>query len=232
MSSESEEEQQENKIDQILKEVLAFKKQTSRDLTENSSLIKQLIAGFDNLKKDIKILKKESENQKVKLREQYLKINHLEKQLLETSVSIQNVPHNKDEVLTDLVYKIAQKLDVKITSSSVSNIFRKNQKKNGLPGEVIVKFNSKFVHDAMINQAKKKRLNLLDIGFQGDKTVLYINQVLSSVDKELFYEARKFQKSFGWKFVWEKFGNVFVRKQEGSQAIRVSSIDQLHELSK
>lgn len=228
--SESDSDQTENKLDIILKELLSFKKSTTKDLEENKKRNLQILAELSSLKKDLKSLKVELAEQKVKLAEQATKINTLEKKLLESTLNIPNVPHSEGENLLDLVYVIAQKSEVKLTTSSVVNVYRKNKKSNGNPGDIIVKFNSKITHDNLIIQTKKKNLKLDDIGFKNNKSKLYINHELSSEDKTLFFEARKKQKVQKWKYVWEKSGNIYLRKQDGGQVEIIKSLDQLKNL--
>lgn len=225
--SDSEPDQSDDKLDVILKELISFKKSTAKEFEVNKKLSKQILLDITSLKKELNCLKTEVANQKVKLDEQNNKINFLEKQLLKSTINIPNIPKIQEEVLTDIVYAIAQKAELKLTTSSISSIYRKKEKKSGSPGDIIVNFNNISLHDNFIDQVKKRKLKLSDIGFKGDQNKLYINHELTILDKNIFFEARKIQKVKGWKYVWEKAGYVYIRKKEDGQAERISSIDQL-----
>lgn len=225
--TDSESDQTENKLDTILRELVSFKKHTTKELEENKKLNKQLLNEFGSIKKELKTLKTEVENQNQKLELQEKKINFLEKQLLETTISIPNIPEVQDEILTDIIYTIAKKLDIKLTTSSISNIYRKRKKNKEAPGDIIVKLNTKLLSDNFTSQVKKKNLKISDIGFKEDQKKLYINHELTVQDKALFFEARKRQKLYNWKYVWEKSGNIFIRKLEGGKVEKIISVDQL-----
>lgn len=126
------------------------------------------------------------------------------------------------------MYNISSIADVKLTTSSVAKAFRKKGNLNGKPGQIIIKFNTSVVHDQLIEKVKRKGLKLADIGYKGNNEKIYVNHEMTQLEKSVFFEARRIQKNKNWKYVWEKKGLIYVKKEEGSQAIRINSIEQLN----
>ena len=55
---------------------------------------------------------------------------------------------------------------------------------------------------------------------------------LSPNTAKIFYEARQIQKDYGIQFVWQKKGNVFMKKNESDSTLKICSLDELNELRK
>lgn len=220
----------ENKIDQILKELISFKKYTIAKFDENKEANRKILKNFEEIKGEIKKLKLENEALKLELKNQKDKTHFLERQFLQSTLSIPNVPKDEGEDLRDIFYNIASKSGVKLTTSSISNIYRKKDKQNKNPGDIIVKIAAQATHDLLLAQVKKKKLTFDDIGFKGNSNILYLNHELTPLDKSILYEAKQLQKSNNWKYVWEKNGFIYVRKIEGGRVVRISSKENLKDL--
>lgn len=52
---------------------------------------------------------------------------------------------------------------------------------------------------------------------------IYFNDVLTNYNRILFYKAKQFQKDNSIKFLWTKNGNIFMRKNEESNIIKIKS---------
>lgn len=221
-----------DKLDLILTELRSFKRYSTKKFEENKITTNQILKNFEELKKELKVLKKENENQKRIIEYQREKIYKIDRQLLENTVNIQNIPFVKDESVMDIVYKIASKADTKLTTSSIVKAYRKKIKPNGAPGDLVVKFSTATTQESLIAQAKKKSITFENIGFAGNVNRIYINQELTPRDKELFYQARTAQKKYSWKFVWQKMGQIYIRKTEGGEVVHLTSKEQLEELFK
>lgn len=228
-SSDSQEDKKSvDKLDLIIKEIKNLKlynKKKFKEIEEGNSKIYNNVV---ELNKELAILKKENLNLKETVLKQKADINLLERQILENTVSIHGIPESKDENITNIVYNISSIADVKLTTSSVVKAFRKKGNLNGKPGQIIVKFSTSVVHDLLIEKVKRKGLKLADIGVKGNNEQIYVNHEMTQLEKSIFFEARKIQKNKNWKYVWEKNGLIYVKKEEGSQAIRINSIEQLN----
>nr|CAI5854692.1 unnamed protein product [Callosobruchus analis] len=61
------------------------------------------------------------------------------------------------------------------------------------------------------------------------RTRLFINEDLSRPTRELFKKARELRQK-GYKYVWCKNQQVYVRKRQGEQAVRISSLKDVQKL--
>lgn len=211
----------------ILQELKSFKTYVTKKFSEVKETNNKILTSHEDLKKELRLMRKEIVSQKEIITAQENRIRFLEKQAIENTVHIQNIPLAVNEDVDDIVSTIASKLGVKLTTSSIVKAFRKKGRDKSRPGDILVKFNTAFIHDAVLAEAKKKKLSLLDIGFKGQSDRIFVNQELTPSNKKLFFEARNLQKSKGWKFVWEKGGNIYVRKSEGAEAIKLTAVEHL-----
>lgn len=226
-SSGSDNDQESTKLDKILKELISFKKYTKSKFEEIKENNKKIIANLEDLRKENHCLKLEIQKQKTIIANQGEKIEFIEKALLDTTVSIHKIPKLPNEDIYNIFCSIASKLGVKLTTSSVIKIYRKKEKGNNVPGVIIVKCGTESIKNALIKEGKKNKLSLQDIGFSGNDEPFYINQELTQERKTILYETRKLQKRYGWKYVWEKGGDIFLRKVEGGEAIKITSTSHL-----
>lgn len=58
-------------------------------------------------------------------------------------------------------------------------------------------------------------------------TKIYIKELLSNNNKKLLYETQKLKKSCNTEFVWAKNGSIFLRQNEHTKPIRITSLDHL-----
>lgn len=216
-----------NKLDQILSELISFKKYTKIKFEENKETNKRILKNIEELKEENKKLKVENAGLKIEVEKQSVKITYLERQSLETTINIPNVPKIQGEDVKEIFYNIAAKVGVKLTTSSIVKIYRKKDKLNNKPGDIIVKSAVQATHELLLELVKKKKLTFEDIGFKGNSSILYVNQELTPLNKSILFEAKKLQKTQLWKYVWEKKGYIYVRKTDGGPAIRINAKEEL-----
>lgn len=92
----------------------------------------------------------------------------------------------------------------------------------------MVTLSSPRLRDAVLSAAYRfnkahpnEKLNTNHIGLTGETSQIYITEHLSPKCKELFAAARQFCKDKPFKFVWVKYGQVYIRKDEGAGVIRI-----------
>ena len=105
---------------------------------------------------------------------------------------------------------------------------------------MLIKFNNQRTRDsflaASINFNKKancptERLNTTHLGIGGDKKPIYVLEHLSPAIKSLHAAARIKAKEIGYRFVWVKGGNVYMRKSEDTAYKHIRSINCLASIS-
>lgn len=81
------------------------------------------------------------------------------------------------------------------------------------------------------NKGKKDDvLNSSHLGVPGDKRTIYLAEHLSPECKKLHAATKLAAKEHSYKFVWVKYGRIYVRKIEQEQAILIKDVGCLAKL--
>lgn len=191
--------------------------------------------GVNEISKDIKQLRKEMQEMMKKnneLREENnrlsLKVEELEQYQRSNNLEIKGLPLDGDE--TDIIKKLGDAVHVTLTDTDIDICHRvataKPEEKN-----VVVRFVRRSKRNAVLAAAKKTRLSAESLGFEGNRTPVYVNEHLTRQNKKLLGAAVARKKQNGWKFVWTAGGKVFARKSETSSAVKIACPDDLGKIN-
>jgi len=136
------------------------------------------------------------------------------------------VPEEPNENCKEVVELIASKLGVKM---AVVNAFRTHTKSSNRPRKMIAILHSMENKQNVMESAKKRKLNTKMVNGNWENRSIFINNELSSYNRELFYKTRMFAKANEFRFVWFKDLKVFIKKNENSKAYIIRDD---HDLSK
>lgn len=219
-----------DKLELILNEISKFQTYTKRKLGEISTQNKQTADSLLEIKKELNEVKKENVAQKLIITEQQVRITQLERKEIDKTICFNPIPKKKDESLYDIVWAIAKAAGVHLTTSSIVDKYRRKDKANGSPGEVVVKCATKDISNAFLSKVKDKRVLLKDIGFPSEAGRCFCNADLIQQDKKLLLEAKRLKRNKSWAYVWYKNGKVLVRKVEGGEVTHITSVEKLNSL--
>lgn len=93
-------------------------------------------------------------------------------------------------------------------------------KKNARP--ILIKFHNHSHRDEVFSN----RFNLK----KSEGQALYLNENLPPHLRMLRGKANMMRKNKGYKFLWMKYGNIFVRKNEGSTVISIKKMSDLEKI--
>lgn len=200
--------------------------ETLSDLAESVKFMSKQFDGFGTQLLDvlnsIKELKEENKSLRenncklyVDIRNLTKKVNLLEQKSIITNVEIIGVPEKTNENCVEVVEHIATELGVKLT---VVNAFRMYSKVTNKPRKIIAKLNSIENKQQLMDIAKKRKLNTKNLDENWDFGNIFINNELSSFNRDLFFKARMFAKTNDFKFVWYKDFKIFIKKNENAKA--------------
>lgn len=179
-----------------------------KQLSEVLNSIKELKVEINTLKeKNCKL------NNDVKILSE--KVNLLEQKEIISNVEIIGVPEKPNENCVEIVEYIASKLNVHL---SVVKAFRMQSKISNKPKKIIAEINSVENKKKFMEMMKKSRLNAKNLNENWGEGKIFINNELSSFNRNLFYKARIFAKDNVFKFVWFKDCKVFIKKNENAKA--------------
>lgn len=191
------------------------------------------------LEKENSDLKREVSNLKNKVNDMERNINQLHQAHYNNYITISNIPITTNEQLDNITTKLADALKVKITTNDIVSSKRvtpniKNATTNNgpqVPPVIIVELNSQNVKQQLLqNQKTLGPLTQNKLNYNTNNaaiTKIYINEVLSTQNKKILFEAQKVKKKHNLKFVWARNGCVYIRANEGSIPTRIHSLEEL-----
>ncbi|XP_060802242.1 uncharacterized protein LOC132902174 [Amyelois transitella] len=196
------------------------------DIRDKDTIIKQLQS--DMSKTQTSLVKLQS------------RIQTMEKISRDLNLEIHEVPENKNENLMGLFKKLCECLKVDISDSDVRACRRvaKMDPSTDRPRNIIVSLSSQRLRDHILSSVTrfnkshpKDKLASTHIGLKGETRRIYVAEHLSPEAKEVHSAARKFCRDKKYKFVWVRFGQVYIRKDEQSPAHLIKTIDHLNKFS-
>jgi hypothetical protein len=96
---------------------------------------------------------------------------------------------------------------------------------------IIVSFINRYIKEDFIASARlKKSILAEDIGFQGIKQRVFINDHLTAENKKLLTSTKTLLKQKGYMYVWVKHCKIHVRKDDNSKAFVIHSERDLNKL--
>ncbi|CAG4977991.1 unnamed protein product [Colias eurytheme] len=194
---------------------------------------------YDDLKEQFNILINEKKSLVSHTTMILDKIESAERHQKGASLELRNIPSLNTESKEDL-FKIAlnagNALNVNITSSDIFDVFRTKPNSQGMK-PLIIEFNSVITKERILQSFKKYNqihkpdfFNSANLKIEGPSKQVYMSESLTAKTRHLFYLARDFAKTNNYNFCWTSRGFVYLKKKEGSQAIRVNSQDILTSL--
>lgn len=209
----------------------------TRDFTETTDF---LSSEQSDIKCELKlaretVAKLEAANQKLQsdIENIELRLQQTEKLSRSCNLEIQCIPERRNENLANLVKKLCGIINVPITDREIRSCRRvaKLNPSSNRPRNVLVTLPSERYRDEIISGVRrynksnpKDLLSSTHIGVTGERSFLYVGEHLSKMCKDLHAATRKLAKDKGFKYVWIKYGRVYVRKDETSPAIHVKNM--------
>lgn len=232
MSSDEEDVRTSHKLDALIKQLTEFSSYTRKKLEDNHKAINQVLELQERQSKELKSLKRENLILKEKIEYLERKGRNTEKQALANTITFYPIPRVKDEDLSSVIKKIGKAVDVTLSSFNIVQVFRRRDRKDGKPGDVVLTCNTNAVKSSLVDLIKQKNINLSDIGFNDKSQKLYANYELTWDDKNLFYTALKNKRNQNWSYVWNSKGNILIRVKEGEKPVKINSMVELEKLMK
>lgn len=210
---------------------------TNRNI-ENS--ISFLSSQNEELKKKIVQLEEQAKCDREQITLLEGKIEDVQRGNRKTAIEIKNVPKIKKETTEDLagmVMNLTKTVDCQFSKSDIRDIYRIKSKKEGTNSPIIVETSSTILKTEILKASKafnvknKEKLCAKHLGIkENPDSPIYISEQLTAKGARLHFLARDLAKSKIYKFCWTSFGKVYVKKNETSPAIPITSKAQVHKL--
>lgn len=179
----------------------------------------------------IKIEQLEIENRELKkeMGKFQNKLNDLEQYGRRNNVEVHGIDEKEGEDVTKLIIELGANLNFKAEElkGQIEAAHRLKPKKvdnkpRTRPAPIIVRFLSRVTQENWMAKHKTglASFNIIEGGSQTD---IYISENLTAENRHLAYLARKAGRELRFKYVWTKYGTVFMRKDEKSRVLKIDS---------
>ncbi|CAH2093515.1 unnamed protein product [Euphydryas editha] len=207
-----------------------------------NSKLESLLKEHEETKKEMVELQKENSVLKSNVKDLNARVNALEQSARSTNVEIQCVPERRSENLVQIVTQLGAVVGCTVKQEQIVPCTRiaKIKPNSSRPKSVVVQFANKRIRDEFLavsinfnrEKIKEEKLNSSYLGFNGEKSPIFVVDHLSPTNKALHAAARSTAKEKGYKHVWVRNGRIFMRKTDGSDYILVHDLESLNNLKK
>lgn len=184
-----------------------------KQLDQNQDMFRSMKNTIDNLVKTVK----EKDEIIFNLEN---KINKLDQYQRKNNFELTNIVETKDEVLEDIVVRVAEKMEINLQKDDIDAVHRLPARK-GKVANVIVQLVSRRKRDEFITKKKNFNITNNDISGNGNNTKVYVNENLSPHYKQLLWKTKEKARDKNYAFVWFANGKILVRKEVNAAIIRV-----------
>lgn len=219
---------------------------TMKSISDKMNELQSLSKKVDNHESRIKLLEKENATLKTTVKSLVVRLDNGEQRCNANKIQINCVPFTPFENLKNIVTDIGHKLNVNIAESDIVEIIRIKNKNNSATQKnttngssnasnstnIVAKINNPIIIHFKSSELSKSfiesyRSNKSVLFFDdNNKIKIYINEFLTSNRKRLLYRAKLFGKSNGYKYIWTKGGNIYMRKNDG-ESVYASIVAQI-----
>lgn len=194
-------------------------------LRDQERKFKECQTQIDNLSVANATLK--AENSKLTLR-----VNDLEQYSRRNCVEVKNIPEVAGENVQSTIAALGQAVGFPIDVSMIdaAHRLRKNPNAPSEPRAIIIKFVRRTDKDRLLQLRRAKRtLNTHDLKESVPVVTkfvarpIFINESLTRSNRVLLAKCKQFRRERGIKYLWVRNGTIYMRKEEGSKAVEISS---------
>jgi hypothetical protein len=158
-----------------------------------------------------------------------MELNDRDQELLSNDVQVTNVPEEPGESAAGLATRICAKLGVELDVRDVVSAHRVGRTREaGRPRPFVLRLARRAIKDELLRGARTRRGATTEgLGLAGAPQRFYVNERLTSANRQLFQRAREAARTAAWRFVWTRDGRILARKSEGQPTHRVRRLSDL-----
>lgn len=219
-------------------------KEIKNDFTVTTDFLgseqKDLQSKIDRQDTIIKELESENSNIKRQLNQVEDKLGQMDNLSRSLNIEIQAVPERTNENVVALFKKLCEVVGANIEDSSIRACRRVAKMNTGSsrPRNILVTLASPRQRDMVISAVHRYNknhsdamLNSVHLGMPPTLACrIYVAEHLSPELKILHAETRKLASNHNFKYVWVRYGKIYVRKDDGSGAVQVRNEETLKKL--
>lgn len=159
------------------------------------------------------------------------RFNTMEMYTYQANVEITGVQMKKSENVVEIFDIIAKHIQFNYNKSDIRYIHRVQSRRKSKP--IIIEFMSKFLKDDFLKKASlvSEITNAIfgERSANGDNSLIYIQQHMPAWRKKLLMNAKELRDvPYDYKYVWSKYGKIFVKKDDNSPTVSIYNFEQLN----
>lgn len=193
-------------------------------ITDKLATLEREVQSLQSTKEQVITLQKRVEEleSKTNEHEQRSRLNNLE---------IKGVPFKTSENLYEILFKIGNVINYKLTKEQINYINRVPTRGDNKTKNIVVSLHNRYTKEDFLAAARKcKSLTPSSLGFTGDKKI-FVNDHLTLENKLLLNKTKALAKEHNFEFTWVKSCRIFVRKNVTSPVISINSEVDLKRIS-
>ena len=190
--------------------------------------------------KELRTLSANSTKIEKKAETEDIKLDSIDQYSRRQNLEFHGVPQTSDENVVDIVVKIVKVLGVDINQNDISTAHRLPQKPNLNPrgkseelppplGIIACFINRDLRNFIYHKHAAAKDIANKDFPAAGMQR-LYINKNLTQSCKHLLWQMKQAARTRDYSYIWTRNGKIFVRKDENSDSVLITSESDLRNL--
>lgn len=155
-------------------------------------------------------------------------IDDLEQYIRKHNLEIDGIPEQTGEILAEQVITLRKELNVTIPGDDIDICHRLSTGRNrrSKPRPIIVRFKSYRAKKELYGTRKNLKNQNLHRIFPG-AGIVYINENLTRMRRELFAKVWRRKKSEKWHSAWTIDGKIFMKTSLTDQPVRIYSQEDL-----
>lgn len=188
----------------------------------------------EDLRKNLNTLQTKSMEDHDKILELQSQINKQQQGARMSNIEIVGLPESPNESTEDLVIAIANYAGVTLQCDQIESVHRVQpmRKVEGRPKPIVAKLQTRMLKDKIIAGLRKSNgISTRDVGLAGNNRKFFVNEHLTPENKQLLNAVKTRAKTKSFKFIWVRNCNIFLRKNEESPVITISSIKDLQKIT-
>jgi hypothetical protein len=167
------------------------------------------------------------------------RLTGIEKMSRSCNIELQAVPERKNENILAMLKKLCDVVRVTLDDGHISACRRvaKINAASSRPRNIVVTFVAPRIRDMVLSAVHRYKkansgtgLKSGDLEIPGESCNIFVTEHLSPEQKSLHAATRKAAKEHDYKYVWVKYGQIYVRKSDSFGAILVRDFDSLSKL--
>ncbi|KAL0810569.1 hypothetical protein ABMA28_010689 [Loxostege sticticalis] len=219
-------------VRQLRQEITEVKQQNLEIKLQMSSLSETLEHTLNEQSKQLQRAELQIATLKSTVGALQLQLAEKEQESMKNHVEITGIPEQNKENLSHIVMVASQKIGVSLAESDIEDVIRvgkntpltlNSEPQNKRPRPIVLKLIRKCKRDEILNCAKSRRNVTSEDVVSGNPTQVFFNERLTKENRRLFRGARLRAHEYGFRYCWVRSGYIYVRKEDGKPAIRITS---------